>query len=431
VHHQAYSLQLIQAVGLSLTYIARRTADWPSNAFDPNPLLRMSATIIQHNKSISRDLILHSETLLRSVLVRFDVEEASLKKLLHVTMTLFRKTPQDGDGLPANHLVLAVLEVLSDVLKGKAGASSSTLAAMLETVNDILKTEYQLFPPVIWRQVATDALLSMHSPPLTDRYTSVNFSIFLNTAELILRVTAQDTSFLKEQLAEVSTRFPLPVRAWNALALVAFQTPKLTPPLMDLFSEAMLAHCTALRPLVTLSSLSMAESAPSDLTHAYASIKLWLLLARQRNQSTAPDLEETIVWVGVIQDEGIERRIWNQLWPSFEAVLAASLTTSNGEISPVATMIWHSYADLVTFIHQSRLSITQEATPSQVRYLEKLQRSIGSEKGAIKFTRTLGYISEPPSDISLEEHISKVKTDLLAAEKLCHTYEMRRRGGLY
>ncbi|KDQ07904.1 hypothetical protein BOTBODRAFT_180257 [Botryobasidium botryosum FD-172 SS1] len=431
VHHQAYSPRLIQAVGLSLTYIARRTADWPSNTFDPNPLLRMSATIIQHNKLISRDLILHSETLLRSVLVRFDVEEASLKKLLHITITLFRKTPQDGNGLSPSHLVLAVIEVLSDVLKGKAGASSSTLAAMLEAVNEILRTEYQLFPGATWRQVAADALLSMYSPPLSDRYTSINFTIFLSTAELVLRVSVQDANFLKEQLAEAPFRLPLPVRAWNALALVASQNPKLAPPVMGVFSEAALAHCSALRPLTNLASLSMADSGPADLTHAYASIKLWLLLARQRNRNTTPDFEESIVWIGLVEDEGIEYRLWNQLWPSFEAVVAASLSTANGEISPISTMIWHSFADLVTFTHQSRLSIAQEATPSQVRYLEKIQRLIGSEKGAIKFTRTLGYIAEPPPDTPFEEHVLKARTDLLAAEKLSHTYEMRRRGGLY
>lgn len=101
---------------------------------------------------------------------------------------------------------------------------------------------------------------------------------------------------------------------------------------MSLLPDAVLSYCSALRPLTTLTN-SLFDSAPSDISHAYAAIKHWLLLAREKNQKMTPNTEDTIVWVGVVEDEGIERRIWNQLWPPFETVLVASLSSSQGEIS--------------------------------------------------------------------------------------------------
>ncbi|KAI0928528.1 hypothetical protein AcW1_005746 [Taiwanofungus camphoratus] len=65
VHHTDLSSDMMQYVGLWFTNIVRRTADWPSDAFDPNPLLMLACTLIQHNKAQSRDLLSYTEILLR------------------------------------------------------------------------------------------------------------------------------------------------------------------------------------------------------------------------------------------------------------------------------------------------------------------------------------------------------------------------------
>lgn len=43
-----------EVVGQSLTNIARKTADWHADSFDPSSLILLAANLFQHNKLKSR-----------------------------------------------------------------------------------------------------------------------------------------------------------------------------------------------------------------------------------------------------------------------------------------------------------------------------------------------------------------------------------------
>lgn len=125
----------------------------------------MAATIVQHNKSQSvvrifpfdwslyalpqhtpKDLLLHTETLLRAALVRFDVGFETLNRLLHVTSTLYRRSKTldlNGAETPTNLIATGILDVLSDALKGKVRVLPSTMTAILQ-VCDALSTSISL-----------------------------------------------------------------------------------------------------------------------------------------------------------------------------------------------------------------------------------------------------------------------------------------------
>lgn len=76
-------------------------------------------------------------------------------------------------------------------------------------------------------------------------------------------------------------------------------------------------------------------------------VKLWLLLCRKTHDAVAfADVSqpgEGLTALGrredSISDEGeesrAERRVWNELWPPFEGVLAASMTGTGAEDSTV------------------------------------------------------------------------------------------------
>ena len=69
-----------------------------------------------------------------------------------------------------------------------------------------------------------------------------------------------------------------------------------------------------------LDSPDAQDRAHADISYAYASIKLWLLLARK----TAA--EQPVVGAsGDLQDfEGFTAKmVWNELWPPFESVIEA------------------------------------------------------------------------------------------------------------
>ena len=92
------------------------------------------------------------------------------------------------------------------------------------------------------------------------------------------------------------------------------------------FPTFSLAYNTSLAPYHTAAAaLDMAspeaqDRAHADVSHAYAAIKLWLLLARKAS-TEHPGVDAS----GALNDgEGpAAGLVWNELWPPFEIVLAA------------------------------------------------------------------------------------------------------------
>lgn len=115
------------------------------------------------------------------------------------------------------------------------------------------------------------------------------------------------------------------VRAWDILLIGALSRPSGTAAtvLLKYFTAFTLAYSTSLNPYHTPSVLDSPDTqdrAHADISYAYASMKLWLLLARK----TA--VEQPVVGAsGSLQDiEGFAvKMIWNELWPPFESVLEA------------------------------------------------------------------------------------------------------------
>jgi hypothetical protein len=77
--------------------------------------------------------------------------------------------------------------------------------------------------------------------------------------------------------------------------------------MFDLLSAFSLIHHTVLR-AYTQTAVNAADSATTDINHAYIAIKLWLLLA-QRKSVTDNGGNATALMV------------WNELWPPFEAMI--------------------------------------------------------------------------------------------------------------
>lgn len=79
---------------------------------------------------------MYLETLLRSSLVRFSVSVLSLRRVLHVTTTLYRKAAKASGTNSQNALVNpvagAMLEITKDFLHSKARVSPATQIALVE-----------------------------------------------------------------------------------------------------------------------------------------------------------------------------------------------------------------------------------------------------------------------------------------------------------
>lgn len=72
------------------------------------------------------------ETALRLALIRFNVRREVLTRLLHVTSALYRRIePNTTEDRQLNSVVVVIVDVLSDALRGKCRVTSSTLASLV------------------------------------------------------------------------------------------------------------------------------------------------------------------------------------------------------------------------------------------------------------------------------------------------------------
>lgn len=78
-------------------------------------------------------LLHHLESALRIALVRFDVSEQALRRLLQVTSTLYRRAATDpsASAQERNIILGVVLEILSEGLRSKCRVTAPTLSAMV------------------------------------------------------------------------------------------------------------------------------------------------------------------------------------------------------------------------------------------------------------------------------------------------------------
>lgn len=88
-----------------------------------------------------------------------------------------------------------------------------------------------------------------------------------------------------------------------------------------------------------MSGAGLPPSTGAEVNHAYAAIKLWLLLAQRTDAYIETDADEVIERVdpsGSRQGGDLQqRRIWNETWPPFERLL--NLTAQSNDDSSLVS----------------------------------------------------------------------------------------------
>ncbi|KIJ44066.1 hypothetical protein M422DRAFT_252559 [Sphaerobolus stellatus SS14] len=420
-YHELYPSALMQHIGLRMTAIARQTADLHTSGsyykgFDPNPLLLMAAIIIQHNESGRSELLSHIETLLRVALTRFNVTTETLKRLLALPNTTHGQA--DASIIKSNPMASVVLDVLSESLKGKTRASSATLVSILElmTTSDLRRSSFHN-PSVLL--IAQDAILYLSYPIYRESYGQTEFSASLAAAKLISIASQEQPSILRSALGD--SRSPATVRVWNLLAIAVLETAdeELARIMVSFIPQFVSVYSASLR---IPSPLAGNDTAALNVNHAFASIKLWILLTRKLYSSEA---QRVTMALGA---DNVERMIWNELWPPFERLFVQALgENSNGEKPPVFTFICSCVSDIMLFLRQARSVIALD-TSSHVSILNTLRASSYGEGPGAKFTRAERSISEMPSEIPFDVLITQARQDVLTAEKL-QVLDSRRQAG--
>jgi len=244
----------------------------------------------------------------------------------------------------------------------------------------------------------------------TDIQSENDFYASLAVGKMILQAAAYNGSIYgrMSEPVERSGRPGLSVRSWNILVLAALLDGSSNQiiPMFDLLSAFSATHHAVLR-AYTQSALNPAESATTDINHAYIAIKLWLLLAQRKsygptsNAGNAPAL-----------------MVWNELWPPFEAMVEVLETDFQlGMSMTTASVTWSTVAELFIFLRCLRTPLALE-TSSQIVTLNRL-RSLGAQDSSMgKLSRALKMFSEPPPDIGVDILVNQIVKDVVAVEKV-------------
>lgn len=136
----------------------------------------------------------------------------------------------------------------------------------------------------------------------------------------------------------------------------------------------------------TFDTSDVQDHAHADISTAYASIKLWLLLARKA-ACEHPGVDAS---GALVDGEGVAAKmVWNELWPPFETVITVfEGDARSGTVSPLASSIWTSVADLFLFMRQSRSVIALDmAVPARI--LDRMKGVVRGES-KVRSMRTVG-----------------------------------------
>ncbi|OBZ75571.1 hypothetical protein A0H81_04216 [Grifola frondosa] len=419
VHHAGYGPDLMQTVGTCLVQIVRRASDWPTDTFDPSPFLLVSATLIQNNKSQSRELLSFMDTLLRASLGRFHVSVASLRRLLQVTTALFKKAKtaaSSSDAVRVNPVLNTMFDILRDSLRVTTRISPATLTALIDALTATPDRGSSTIAYVsfdLQRSLAHDAFDFLCGDNRMEGLSQANFTASQTVAKLVLQTAEAQPSIL-----ERLSKGPMSIRAWNVFLLAALNEPSgaLAALLFEHFSAFSLAYSTSLTPYQHPQQSTDPDAqdiAYVDISYAYAAIKLWLLLARK----AAGHQRELSNDTSTVRDgeNFASKMVWNELWPPFESVISAfEVDAHTGNLSPLASSVWASVADLFLFIRQSR-SVVALNISSQTRIVNRLRTVVRAEA---KLTRVLRSMTESPPDVALEFFVNQVTTEIWAEEKL-------------
>ncbi|EJD06034.1 uncharacterized protein FOMMEDRAFT_119510 [Fomitiporia mediterranea MF3/22] len=433
VHFQGFSSDSLSHFGESIVAILRNASELSDEAFDPNPLLLAAATLIQYNKAQVRGLLPHLENAVRISLVRFDIHEQSLRRLLQVTSALYRRTASEpGASAQDRNVILAVVvDILSEGLRGKCRVTPTTLKTMVES---LCKPGLNYLSSGSLSRLGADALFFLQNLSFSDIQSLYGIQASRSASTVILRAGSVDRGllyrYLGDNASERSNRHTLTVRAWNALVLEALQSSPEWKPAAQLFdnlSSFSASYHSSLRAQIQGFGLPPDLTA-SDVNQAYVAIKLWLLLSR----TCSEEARITNDGMPSAADHMLEDRnaslVWNELWPPFERLVnLLESDTEVGDVMPIANLVWSSVADIFLFLRSMRSTISLEST-SHVATLNRVKALAKGESFANKFARSLKSISEPPPEVPIALLIAQVTQELVAAEKL-NALESRRELG--
>ncbi|KAL5490495.1 hypothetical protein ACEPAI_5328 [Sanghuangporus weigelae] len=433
VHHQGYSPDSLSFVGESFVAVLRSASEFSDEMFDPSPLLLSIATLIQYNKAQVRGLLHHLESALRITLVRFDVSEQALRRLLQVTSTLYRRAATDPatSSQERNIILMVVLEILSEGLRSKCRVTASTLSAMIFA---LCKPGLNFISSSTLSRLGNDAMFFLQSS--TSDF-QAHHSLLVSQAASLLVIHAETRNkgllyrYLGENSHERNGRHSLSVRAWNALALESLQIGTEGNPAIQLFETFSMFSATY---HTSLRAHSLTLGLPPDMTsseinQAFVAIKLWLLLARKcSEEAQGIDSDAVLSTINYASEDRNASLVWNELWPPFERLVFLSETDAElGDLTPIATLVWSSIADILLFLRSMRSSISLESA-SHIETLNRVKSLAKNESSSSKFTRTLKSLSEPPPELPMTSLIAQATQELVAAEKL-HALETRRELG--
>ncbi|TFK29961.1 hypothetical protein FA15DRAFT_684259 [Coprinopsis marcescibilis] len=403
LYSENFSQDLIIFTGQQMAFIMRRLSDSSAENVDSSPLVLILALLAQGNRKHTRDLLTYIDNSLRIALTRSSLNSECLIKLVKATQ------PKVKDLASANlgKVVTTMLEIMSDALRMKLRVHASTLNATIQCLmsNDspILPDDDEARFKLLMANMVENASYFLDNQSWSAGH--MDFNVSISVARVIMYTLEQDpiTKRGAQQEVEVTYQLVNGVRSWIVLSIAALkETNRKWPAILFQHLPSFIhTYTSTMRPYAQCNL--NAESATTDLNHAYIAIKIWLMVAK-----------ETSAELGL--GDGPIIRVWNALWPVFENVLTALESDARaGLSSTLMVLASKSVTELFTFLRTLQTPIALDLV-SRTEVINRLKAANGdTSQSRLRGARRM---VETTQDATLESIVPQIARELIATEKL-------------
>ena len=327
--------------GAFITRLGKLIAEWDSYEFNPNPLLRACARVLDMAPPLSAGVLAHQiSTLLHLCLFRLDVDIATVDALLHSSDRVAQLPPdtQISNQPPTseNSVRTVLFDVAGPALHGQA-MTPSTLNTLITFINERAFSSSSRADGIspqekhILQSSAPGCvliLLRVHGSISSGRVApAILLSIFAGASTLLLRAEAYIPRILAPQLVLMTSEaaiVQLGVFIPILLASLSLTLGDARKRLIGLYP--VLARSAALCLRASADMLSVADVAgegAENLSRVFTAFQLAVLAVHEPAASPAEGCVSAVSR-SVAGDDAVDL-LWSRIWPDWYRVLSLSI----------------------------------------------------------------------------------------------------------
>ncbi|WVF68781.1 hypothetical protein IAT40_003553 [Kwoniella sp. CBS 6097] len=413
-----------QNFGVFMVRLGKHVAEWDSHEFDPNPILRTCAALLDLVQITSSVTLLHqTSTLLHLCLARFDVTQGTAQKLMEVSARIAHSQGTEDT------VRTVVFELAGSAVHG-LNVTPDTLCTLLTFLaNDASRKEKRESTKGIRQnRVLADSapgciqvLLRTHPTFTVGRAIEpeIMLGILVQSGTVLCKAETSVQGVISQSLSNLTAEAAsTQVNVFIFILLASLDVPMNSARARILSLYPLLSRATSLCLRASADLLSLQDTTGDGaelLSLVYAVFRLSILALRDEGVGHA---------IGKDAEDDEMDTLWCRIWPDWYRLLTLSLDTTcvNGPLRAVAHSV---FLDTIIFLGATRSPILSRHAGTlshALAMLVKHQESAGGQTSSKmqRAAQVLDRIASGTSNIRGDRKalVVSIRKDLGATERI-------------